>query len=411
MTGYDLRGAHPRYIRYKPGTSCLVAYRFLIDDEYVEGYVKAYPADDPKLGKAQQRAGTDGWLGTGRVVLDELAIEVVAFPNDNKLPALARCATPDQRRTLLSRVLPGRSDVWDSQAELLRYKPERRCVTRLVTGETAQAVVKFYTETGYTAAQHGRRAFVATGPLRLARVLGRSQRHRIVVSEWLSGHMLDRLIADPTQSDVASRALPLVGQALAALHMSPNPGLPARSTGDEEADLLAASEAITAVCPRLAVQAQRCVRRLRDELSRDPMSRRPTHGDFYAEQVVLTDRSVGILDLDRAMLSDPAADVGSFIAHLERAVQRGTLPAARAEQLGSALLAGYVEAAGDLPRSRVLLFVAAGVFKLAVEPFRRLDPEWPMQIAALLDRAESVIEDACSPTRHTWGVPTASVRT
>lgn len=55
------------------------------------------------------------------------------------------------------------------------------------------------------------------------------------------------------------------------------------------------------------------------------------------------------------------------------------------------LLTGYQQAApGSLDRERLATHTAARLLRLAVEPFRKREPDWANRVAALLQRAETI---------------------
>lgn len=387
VPGLDLRATTPHYIRYKPGVNCLVAYHLDIAGTPVEGYAKAYRVDDPKLATAHRRRATDGLLGRGRIMLSEIAAEVMIFPNDDKLPGLANMCSAERQQALLSRLLPGPTDLNGARLEALRYKPERRCVMRLTTDDAFEAVVKFYTEDRFEAAQRGPLTFTSGGLLHVARMLGQSRRHHTIAFEWLPGRPFDEVVRDPMLS---LHQVESVGEALAALHSHEVFGLPDRELRDEASDLVAACEALAAVCPVVAEPATWIATTICADLERERAQRRPTHGDFYAKQVVMSDEKVGILDLDRVARADPASDIGTFVAHLERSVVCGEMSRQRAENVSAALLDGYSRAAPSYAPERIAPYVAANLVKLAIEPFRYFEPDWPDRVVALVERAELI---------------------
>src|SRR3990172_4956978 len=62
-----LGAAEITYLKYKPGTNCLVGYRLEVSGIAVEAYAKAYRLDvESKLRKAREQTGVRGPLGSGR---------------------------------------------------------------------------------------------------------------------------------------------------------------------------------------------------------------------------------------------------------------------------------------------------------------------------------------------------------
>src|SRR2546422_9176896 len=85
----DVRAASVRYVRYKPHTNCLVAYRLDVpgaESQTMDIHAKVHRLDAPeKLRKARQRAHAPGRLGVGRIVLEDRGLVVWAVSNDLRL--------------------------------------------------------------------------------------------------------------------------------------------------------------------------------------------------------------------------------------------------------------------------------------------------------------------------------------
>src|SRR5262249_4594976 len=148
--------------------------------------------------------------------------------------------------------------------------------------------------------------------------------------EWLPGRLLDEALQDP---DFDCGRIATVSAALAELHAQNPAGLAYRPREVEAARLLAAAEGLSFICPHLASRAQGLARRLAALLAQEPPVRQPIHGVFSARQVVLAEDSVAFIDFDDAVQGDPAVDLGTFIARLERNVLRGDLAPAALESV------------------------------------------------------------------------------
>ena len=384
-----LRAAQITYVKYKPGTNCLVGYRLDAAGGPVEVNATAYRPDARgALQQARARPAVAGALGAGGIVLEAGTIVVSVFPDDGKLAALPQLVEADARRGLLCELLPDRPDLWDGTVRRLTYKPERRYVAQVLAGGEARAVLRVYAAPGYRAARGNGTALASRGRLRLARRLGRSDRLCSLAFEWLPGHSLSEALADPARGP---RSVAAAGAALAELHGQDPQGLASLTRQAEAATLQAVAAGLAVVCPGLAGRAERLAGRLAARLVDEPAVDRPIHGDFYPQQVLLTDGRVAILDLDEAVRGDPAADLGLFIAHLEDAALRGQLAGGRVEALGDALLAGYRLAAHPPVPAQVELYAAAGLVRLAPHCFRRRHPDWPARTEAMLERAEALL--------------------
>src|SRR3989442_3500782 len=86
----DVRAASVRYVRYKPHTNCLVAYRLDLggaESQTVDIHAKVHRLDAPeKLGKARQRAHVPRRLRVGRIVLQDRRLVVLAVSQHLQVP-------------------------------------------------------------------------------------------------------------------------------------------------------------------------------------------------------------------------------------------------------------------------------------------------------------------------------------
>jgi aminoglycoside phosphotransferase (APT) family kinase protein len=401
------------YVHYKPGRECLVGYRLPraerapepSDARTLRGTIDLYAvAQRRERWERNQRAeGHAPNDGRRRVALAGEAVTVALFPDDAKLDTLGCLLDADARTRLLRDLLPGRPDLRAGPLGTLAYKPQRRWVGRLL-GPDGPLALKVCAAKDYAATVATARALRSRGLLRIPRVLGCSEPHRLLAFEWLAGDRLSDLVVERgrTGGEPPRAAAALVGTALAALHAQPAESLPRLARAEEVRRLCALAEELAHTYPplgeRAAVLAQRLAVRLRDL----PAVECAIHGDFYAKQVLLDGRRVGIIDLDQAARGDPAFDLGRFIAHLERGALRDGLPARHVGDLTRAFLEGYQVVTGGPAPERVGLYVAVGLFLMLRDPFRYHQPDWPEQTAAILARAEAVLGGRISeaPAAH-----------
>lgn len=380
------------YLRYKPGTNCLARYRVTLTGEDdgvrdIELYARAEPLHElEKLAKVERRAPAPSPLGTSGLLAGELGVAIYPFPNDRRIPALARLADAAERPTVLAKALPRLPGLADARLRPLRWKPERRFVTA-VESHGCRAVLKGYAD-GDRRASANALAFRSRGPLRIARPLGWARRHRLLALEWLPGRALDTAVS---AGEVSSGTMQDVGAALAALHQQGSEALSELDPELEPRRLLAAAAGVAAVCPGLGARAEALARRLSQpsgaERAATSAVSGAVHGDFSPDQVLVGPGQVGIVDLDQAARGEQGSDLGSFVAALERDVLAGFLDRRRADAFERELLEGYATASGR--RSPVAgRHVAGALLRLAPEPFRLRDPNWPTLIEGLLDRAE-----------------------
>jgi len=351
-----IRAARGTYVRYKPGTNCLVGLELETASGTHRGYARCEPPEDrPKLEKVVRTAKVPGSAGFAGVLLAPWSVAVLAFPNDRRLPALRKLAPPGE------------------PLDVLAYKPERRVVAR-----RGDSLLKAATPDASAAARAAAIALAGAGAP-VQRLVEGDERRGVLRYAWIAGAPLDALLDGPDPSGVAGAA----ARALRALHACvPAGSLAPRTVAAEGRALAAAAKAAGVAGPQVARDARAVAAALGRVLEPVP-SPRPVHGDFSADQVLMTPGGDGVLiDLDRAGLGDPREDLGSALADLELRVLEGRLAPEPAGRFAEALLAAAGARADD-----VRPWVAAGVLRRAAEPFRRRRPEWDRLVAEAVERA------------------------
>ncbi|NCC36140.1 MAG: hypothetical protein EOM24_29630, partial [Chloroflexia bacterium] len=187
----------PRYIRYKPGTNCLVGYRIGLAEGPTMIYACTYaPSGQAKLARASQLAAQPGALGVGGLVFDQEQIALYSWPHDQALPFLAHLTNPSNWASLLKQFCPARTDLHQAALVHLRYRPERRYVGRLVGAAGGDALLKLYAANDYHLAHKAAGAFQSEGPLSIVPPCGASDRVRGLIFPWRHGEPLDKLVRD-----------------------------------------------------------------------------------------------------------------------------------------------------------------------------------------------------------------------
>ena len=358
------------YLRYKPGTSCVLSGTAALPGGPAEIVVTAYAADGtPKLAKALARRHVVAADPSRRLV----AVRAAA---DRDLPALQRLLGGDDqaRRRVLRTVLPGRSGVRDARLDTLRYKPARRWVAKVTGTEGGPVVLRVYRPADAAAAVV--RYAELGGRGRLPPLLGADARLGVIAVEWVPG--------EPVLS-THDASLHATGVALAELHGTSAPGLPTLT--DEAEAVTAALAFVEGLLPEESAAIRVLASTVAQRLTQLPMREASVHGDFSLDQAVRQgDGRVRLLDLDRAGRGDPAADLGSVCAAL---IAEG----ADADALLDPLLAGYAELRPPPPSEAVAVHTAARLARRAAEPFRLRAEDWPARTRALLTAAARLVDD------------------
>jgi hypothetical protein len=383
----DPRTARITYVRYKPRTYCLVAYSVALAGGGLDVTARACRPKDLGRWVEGREPSLPGPLGPGRLVLAHCAVVLSVFPNDLRLPELPHLTEPGQRTHLLHELLPERPDLWQGALRCLRYRPQRRYVAEWLAANDTRVILKACTRKAYPRSKHNAGAFQSRGVLRVARALGCSDSRCVLAYEWLPGRLLAELWG---AAQFGPESVIATGAALAALHEQRHGGLDDWTADAAAADLASVAEELGFMRPELARRAEALARRLEVHVLGATEAHCPVHGDFSANQVLVAEQEVGIIDLDWACYGDPAAELGNFLAQAERFALRGELSPGRVEMLREALLEGYTRATNRPPPRGIGLYTGVELFRRTRFPFRTREPDWLQRTESLLERAEAL---------------------
>jgi len=386
----DIRAAHGRYVRYKPHTSCLVAYDVTVGDSQVGVYARCHAEDQVvKITNVRQRAEVRGALGPGLLADTHACIAIFVHPNDYEIRSLRRMFDGEHTPHRLARILPAHPHLHETQLTTIRYKPERRYVGKLESPGGPAAVLRLYPERHFADIHEKSWAFHDSGDLRVPRVVGDSARYSALAHAWIDGQpLVERLSGDDDSVPILGH----VAHALAQLHQQ-HPRLRAMyAASDYCRGVAGACEAVRVLDEDLGKRANELLGMVRMQVLNRPWRSRAVHGDFTADQVLVSGDKVTVLDYDRAGYGDPGMDVGAFAAGLIALSLHGHMPMERAVEAAGAFTSAYWRAthAEDLAGARA--FTAGALLMMAPEPFRYRKADWPKMVEALLDSAEGVLQ-------------------
>ncbi|MEC5179607.1 phosphotransferase family protein [Arthrobacter sp. CG_A4] len=379
-------------VRYKPRTSALVAFvRTRNGHEDFGWALTRAPDGNVKLYGRAHNSATHG--GGMRLFLPDMgnpeAIVAVGGVDDDwdlrrNLRWLGRSGLEQLGAVPVPVPGPG---LLSGSARVLRYKPERRLVLMQET-PGGSIVIK-----------------VAARPVHEELELlfhQRLQLHGVPVLPRLGGQAFPRhgISASPAWGDgdllacgdhnAAHRA----GETLARLH-----GIPVQADSSPDPRLegplnqLKSTHAmVRALVPALNAPAAKVAARIRRQLEERPGHRAGAlvHGDFSADQVLVSGAEVRLIDFDRSHYGVREEDLGSFAAVEELSVWRGHADASRGRHT-EALFDGYAHAGGRFAPAAVQTWTALRMFCSCVDPFRDRTPEWAAEMARQIDRAAELV--------------------
>jgi Phosphotransferase enzyme family len=369
------------------------------------------------------------------------------FPMDPKLPDLEAVMAPsgDLADALDStaRRIHGVPDTWPLLglfADPVRYKPGDRCVIRYRlrfgdpaapdgSGSAARTyglVAKLYRDTGEAEAADELLALLrdqAALPW-TARSLGVVPGLPLALTEDL-GSGRDRV---PTRSGLrvvhpgsenAFEVVRLAARALAELHTSglDTRNLSLRTGADEGKRAAKRAGLLEQYVPELAPVVQQVAGAVREALEGLPTDTlRPGHGSYKPSQLLVRDGDVFLVDFDQFCLTDPALDVGYFLAYLRPAGLWYRRAGRRAwfEAAAEAFLSSYLDRVaerGESPETRAGIvgrapvFEAALLLKIAARRVNRLHSPRPGEVTAVLAEVSRSLASAEGRPLPVDGVP------
>jgi hypothetical protein len=360
-------GARGRYLRYKPGTNLRVHYEVTVDGRRQDAVVMIAAKADlaRRAGKPANRAMARMVAGRSPaedpLVYDgELDALIQWLPLDLGLPGLTE-PPARLRRRLRAAGLPLAAS--GQHPRQLAYKAHRRAVLRL-----DDHVVKAYaTERRYRAAEARLRAVSSSLGLRTAAFEAAIPELRVTVQPFIHGR----------KPDSAKAAARTAGAVLRALHASPVAGLERFPPARQQTVAADFGEMVKAIAPDLGPEVKRLVDRLGESLpDAQPV---PSHGDFHEDQLLCRGDAVAVIDLDEMTAAPPALDLATYAAHSVWG-DEGGLEDARA------ILSELVEGYGERPEG-LDWYLSALILRRASHPFRRMRPDWPERVAAMVGAA------------------------
>lgn len=331
--------------------------------------------------------------------LPNMGLVLQFFGLDYRLHGLKSALDPAVMRPILSRCL---SHDGDGSAEysiqILSHRLGKRCVIRycqesldpktapMAHGSLIGKVYKFRDQRPrqvFAAMQslwRGGFADSARDGIRIPKPLAYLADLQLLLMEDVAGPSLLECEGNETESAVKAAA-----KALAKLHRCPLE-VPGRHTIEDELELLSDWVAlISQMYPEIKAAFEEALTEAQDHLPRhrnfEPAL---VHRDFHEKQLLLDGSRTALIDFDTLCLSDPAIDVGNFLAHLRLA---GLQRLRSVEPLEATFLEAYHPRLSRDFRARVEAYTKSSVLRLAC--LYSLSPRWRHLAKPLLSSAFS----------------------
>ncbi|CAN5786761.1 hypothetical protein BH20CHL3_BH20CHL3_05770 [soil metagenome] len=394
-----IRSCRPRYVRYKPGTSCLRQYDLTLwhgdgQPRTMSAHIKlfeydraAHQASGQRMARLRERVERLEPGLARDAYLPEINGLLQLFPVDYDLRYLSRAANQKTMTGVFRKQLKAdRTLAVTGEPEAIRYKPERKALLRYEL-ENAPVVVLYgrihsAERVGSVPAntQHLIEAGVRTPP-----ALVTIPKHNFVAHAGFPGVQL----AGMRGSEAYEAWMSPLAASLRHFQSVDIPSLKDHRLADEASLIRRTSDWLAEIAPHFSAR----LRRIGDEIATRFLNmddqQRTGHGDFYDDQALVSDGGLTIIDLDELRRAHPLLDAGNMLAHLTSGEDLG-------EDVGAAREAFLAETLRHMPYTGadLAVFEASALLRLAPGPFRRLEPDWPDGIDRILSLVERRLENA-----------------
>ena len=359
----------------------------------------------------QEEANRAGLMPVQRELwreLPEQGVRLQVWPLDPKFPHLVRLGDPSHVDRMLSSVdsAPGGKQL--PVITPIRYRPGERHVLRYEVsdaGEPQRLYAKLY-KNGQDAA----RAFgvanrvvdwLDANPQGLQgnRPAAVSQEDYVVLYPHAPGVPLShRLDHSPRW---LGTQLKIIGRSLLTLHNGPESlraGLKENTFANEAKVVKRASEHIQALLPETYQKLLTILDTLQKQYADLPQEEPTfTHSDFKADHLLSTPQGLTLIDLDTCTLTDPALDLGKFLADLEWWFTRQGISGVEEAQME--VLKGYRGEGKPDPflsdrLARARLFHVLILVKIVARRVPIYKKDWGIMTNQMIERAAHVLKNS-----------------
>lgn len=424
LPGYHAGPFHLTRAKFKPGRKLLAYFTFSArdgndrDDHPLHLAVawQNEPDGDPRPDGWSQLQEEANRAGLMPVQCDlwrdwpERGMRLQLWPFDPKFPQLVRLGNPVHVAGMFAS-LGIAGDLKQLPAVTpIRYRPKERHVLRYEIPLAATAseggqrlYAKLYSDAGDAARAFGVANRVVdwldANPVGLQgnRPQAMSQEDSVIFYPHAVGVPLSQQLHRSRRW--LSAQLQTIGRGLAILHKGPETlqaGLRENDFAKEAKVVRRASEHIEVLLPETYDTILEILDKAQEYYSHLPQEKPTfTHADFKSDHLLCTPQGLTLIDFDTCTLTDPALDLGKFLADLEWwFTLRGV---SGVEEAHAKLLKGYVGEAGSDHASyerlaRAKLFHALILTKIVVRRVPIYQKQWATMTGQMIGRAADLLQ-------------------
>ena len=425
--GYRAGPFHLTRAKFKPGRKLSAYFTFPVLDAEGQASHSVHLAvtwqktldgtnDADSRGQLQEEAKQAGLMPVQRELWRDLldqGIKLQVWPFDPEFPQLVRLGNPSYVAGMFASLGIAYDLKQMPVVTPIRYRPGERHVLRYEVSSPAigdgQKVQRFYGKL-YSDAQDAARAFgvadrvvdwLSANPVGLQgnRPEAMSQEDCVILYPHAFGIPLSRQL-DRSRRWLSAQ-LQTIGRGLAILHSGPETlqvGLRQNDFTKEAKVVRRASEHIQVLLPETYNKILEILDKAQGIYSNLPQEKPTfTHADFKSDHLLTTPQGLTLIDFDTCTLTDPALDIGKFLADLEWWFTLKGISGV--EDAQAELLKGYLgEGEPDhtvyerLARAR--LFYTLILVKIVVRRVPIYRKEWAAKTARMIERAAQVLHKA-----------------
>jgi Ser/Thr protein kinase RdoA (MazF antagonist) len=422
--GYRPGPLHLTRAKFKPGRNLLAYFNFtsLDDAGHASHPVRLAVAwrksldgksDRQGWGLLEEEAERAGLMPVQRELWKEnvdQGLELRVWPFDPEFPRLVRLGNPGYAAALFTSLGIAPELRQPPVVTPIRYRPGERHVLRYELSSSGMDAGdrQFVYAKLYTNAQEAARAFgvarrvadwltVSGAGLQGNAPQGMSQEDSAIFYPHAPGIPLSRQL-DRSPRWLAAQ-MRTIGRGLASLHSSPETlqlGLKQNTFSNEARVVRRASEHIQVLLPDVYDQILEIVDEAERRYSSLPQEVPTfTHSDFKSDHLLTTPEGLTLIDLDTCSLTDPALDIGKFLADLEWWFTLQGITGA--EQAQAEVLKGYLgegkpDETLDERLRRARLFHTLILVKIVLRRVPIFRKDWAATTAQLIARAAQKLD-------------------
>ena len=424
LPGYRAGPFHLTRAKFKPGRKLLAYFTFPTTDPegratYFIHLAVAWQKDMDYRHHAdgwaqlQEEAGQAGLMPVQCELwrdIPEREMRLQVWPFDPEFPHLIRLSNPLDVAEMFSLLGLAKNLEQMPTVTPIRYRPGERHVLRyeIRAPETAPDGQRLYAKL-YTTAQDAARAFGIANRvvdwlddndlgLQGNRPLALSQEQNVILYPHVRGIPLSQQLH--RSHGWLSSQLQIIGRGLASLHSGPESlqkDLKENTFAKEAKVVRRASEHIEILLPETHAKILKIVEKAEELYATQPQEKHTfTHSDFKSDHLLTTAQGLTLIDFDTCTLTDPAMDVGKFLADLEWWFSLKGISGV--EEAQTELLKGYVtEGQRDqkleerLRRARLFhVLILVKIVARRVPIFRK---DWATRTSRLIERAAHLLDE------------------